>query len=70
MDQAFVTLATNDTYSLGALVWAHSLRDVKTSRKLVIMITRQVTQRMRSVLSCNRSHLYEQLTHCFRHILV
>lgn len=47
MNEAFVTLATNDTYSLGALVWAHSLREVNTTKKLVIMITNEVTQSMR-----------------------
>ncbi|XP_013784729.1 glycogenin-1-like [Limulus polyphemus] len=50
-DQAFVTLATNDTYCLGALVLAHSLRKVATSRKLVVLITSGVTTHMRSLLA-------------------
>lgn len=46
-DQAFVTLATNDTYAVGALVQAHSLRNVGTTRRLVVMITDGVTQGVR-----------------------
>ena len=37
--QAWVTLATNDSYALGALVLAASLRHSGTSRKIVIMVT-------------------------------
>lgn len=48
--QAFVTLATNDAYCLGALVLAHSLRRVNTSRQLVIMVTDAVSPSMRSQL--------------------
>lgn len=54
-DQAWVTLATNDSYSLGALVLAQSLRRVGTSRKLVVMITPGVTPAMRYVTSINIS---------------
>jgi len=46
-NEAFVTLATNDTYSLGALVLANSLRRVGTSKKLVVMVTPGVSQGMR-----------------------
>ncbi|XP_072897664.1 glycogenin-1-like isoform X2 [Hemitrygon akajei] len=49
-DQAFVTLATNDLYGKGALVLGTSLRNHKTTRKLVILVTPQVTDNMRSVL--------------------
>lgn len=49
-DEAYVTLATDDTYSLGALVLAHSLKRVHTSRQLVILITSSVTTQMRSLL--------------------
>jgi len=41
--QAWVTLATNDSYSLGALVLAHALKRVGTTRKLVVMVTSGVT---------------------------
>ncbi|KAM4796470.1 glycogenin-2 isoform 2-T3 [Rhinophrynus dorsalis] len=50
-DQAFVTLGTNDIYCQGALVLGKSLRNQKTSRQLVIMITSQVTDKMRKVLN-------------------
>ncbi|KAM9296602.1 glycogenin-1-like [Gastrophryne carolinensis] len=49
-DQAFVTLATNDLYCQGALVLGRSLRNHKTSRRLAIMITSGVTDRMRGLL--------------------
>ena len=38
-DVAFVTLATNDHYALGAMVLAASLRRVGTRAKIVIMTT-------------------------------
>ena len=41
--EAFVTLATNDGYALGALVVAQSLRKVATQRQLVVMISRNVS---------------------------
>lgn len=50
-DQAFVTLCTNDIYSQGALVLGKSLRNHETSRKLVVMITSQVSSRMRAILA-------------------
>ncbi|KAM4030600.1 glycogenin-1-like isoform 2-T5 [Anomaloglossus baeobatrachus] len=50
-DQAFVTLCTNDIYCQGALVLGKSLRNHETSRKLVVMITSQVSGRMRAILS-------------------
>jgi len=46
-DQAFVTLATNDVYSIGALVLGQSLRKVGTTRKLVVMVTRGVSEEMK-----------------------
>lgn len=47
MAEAFVTLATNDRYCIGALVVAASLRSVKTSRSIVCMITPGVSDNMR-----------------------
>ncbi|VDP98192.1 unnamed protein product [Trichobilharzia regenti] len=44
MCEAFVTLTTNDEYACGALVWAYSLREVKTTKKLVCMATKQVSK--------------------------
>ncbi|XP_013921804.1 PREDICTED: glycogenin-1-like [Thamnophis sirtalis] len=49
-DQAFVTLATNDFYCHGALVLGQSLRNHKTSRRLAILITPQVSREMRAAL--------------------
>ncbi|XP_033334373.2 glycogenin 1 isoform X1 [Megalopta genalis] len=48
---AWVTLATNDAYSLGALVLAHSLRRVGTKYELAVLITPGVTDVMREKLS-------------------
>ncbi|XP_041675864.1 glycogenin-1-like isoform X1 [Drosophila eugracilis] len=47
---AWVTLTTNDTYSLGALVLAHSLKRVKTAHQLAILVTPTVSQSMRDRL--------------------
>jgi glycogenin glucosyltransferase len=51
MAEAFVSLATNDGYAKGALVLGQSLRENKTSKKLVLMITNDVTQATRDQLS-------------------
>ncbi|CAB3386977.1 Hypothetical predicted protein, partial [Cloeon dipterum] len=48
--QAWVTLATNDSYSLGALVLAHSLKRVGSTRRLVVMVTSGVTMVMQDQL--------------------
>jgi glycogenin len=47
---AWVTLATNDSYSLGALVVASSLRRVGTQHQLAVLITPGVTEPMRNRL--------------------
>ena len=47
MDQAYVTLATNDSYAIGALVLGHSLRNSGTTRSLVVMVTDEVTDTFR-----------------------
>ncbi|EEB16143.1 hypothetical protein Phum_PHUM407280 [Pediculus humanus corporis] len=47
---AWVTLATNDSYSLGALVLAHSLKKSNTCHKLAVLITPAVSQPMREQL--------------------
>lgn len=44
---AWVTLATNDSYSLGALVVAYSLKRVSTAHQLAVMITPGVSEAMR-----------------------
>ncbi|XP_078218536.1 glycogenin-2 isoform X5 [Callithrix jacchus] len=50
-DQAFVTLATNDIYCQGALVLGQSLRRHRLTRKLVVLITPQVSSLLRAILS-------------------
>ncbi|XP_057352209.1 glycogenin-2-like isoform X4 [Manis pentadactyla] len=50
-DQAFVTLATNDVYCQGALVLGQSLRNHTATRKLVVLITPQVSSLLRVILS-------------------
>ncbi|XP_047424598.1 glycogenin-1b isoform X3 [Mugil cephalus] len=49
-DQAFVTLATNDSYARGAMVLGKSLLNHNTSKKLVALIGPQVSEPCRSVL--------------------
>jgi glycogenin glucosyltransferase len=45
--EAFVTLATNDGYALGALVVAQSLRKVGTQHPLVVLISKNVSDLIR-----------------------
>lgn len=49
-NEAFVTLATNDTYVVGSLVLGESLRRVGTQKKLVVMITKEVSEAFRNNL--------------------
>ncbi|XP_038288557.1 glycogenin-1 isoform X1 [Canis lupus baileyi] len=49
-DQAFVTLTTNDAYAKGALVLGSSLKQHRTTRKLAVLATPQVSDSMRKVL--------------------
>ena len=46
----YVTLATNDTYCLGALVMCQSLRDVGTSEDIVALVTDEVSFKMRELM--------------------
>lgn len=43
-DEAFVTLATNDSYAKGAMVLGQSLRNHNTTRKLVALIGPHVAE--------------------------
>jgi len=52
LKQAFVTLATQDNYAVGAIVLGHSLRRVATTRQLAVMITSSITERLREELCC------------------
>ncbi|XP_058471857.1 glycogenin-1-like [Solea solea] len=49
-DQAFVTLATNDSYAKGAMVLGQSLRNHNTSKKLVVLVGPHVAEPCREVL--------------------
>uniref|UniRef100_A0A668V787 glycogenin glucosyltransferase n=2 Tax=Oreochromis aureus TaxID=47969 RepID=A0A668V787_OREAU len=49
-DQAFVTLATNDSYAKGAMVLGQSLRSHNTTRKLVAFVGPHVAEPCRDVL--------------------
>ncbi|BHF58038.1 Glycogenin-1 [Sparganum proliferum] len=48
--ETFVTLTTNDTYSIGALVLGHSLRLVNTKKELTVLITEGVPHSFRHLL--------------------
>ena len=43
-DEAFVSLVTNNGYANGALVLGYSLRRVNTTRKLVLLVTKEVLE--------------------------
>lgn len=47
LEEAYVTLATNDSYCKGALVLGHSLKQTKTSRNLVVIIGPMVSKSIR-----------------------
>ncbi|KAM3871148.1 glycogenin-1-like [Diretmus argenteus] len=49
-DQAFVTLATNDSYAKGAMVLGQSLRNHNATKKLVVLIGPHVAEPCRTVL--------------------
>eukprot|EP00092_Neocalanus_flemingeri_P039683 GFUD01043215.1.p1 GENE.GFUD01043215.1~~GFUD01043215.1.p1 ORF type:complete len:333 (+),score=90.51 GFUD01043215.1:50-1048(+) len=49
--EAWVTLATNDDYAVGALTLAASLKRVETSKKLVIIITNTVSENVKKTLN-------------------
>jgi glycogenin glucosyltransferase len=48
--EAFVTLATTDGYALGALVLAESIRQVGTTRNLVVLISNHLSDFIRLLL--------------------
>ena len=48
--EAWVTLVTNDNYAVGALTLAASLKRVKSTRKLAIMITNTVSDNVKNTL--------------------
>ncbi|CAF1311275.1 unnamed protein product [Rotaria sordida] len=61
--EAFVTLVTNDSYALGALVLAKSIQSVGTQRKLVALISNNLSAPLREILekTFNEVILVEEL---------
>jgi len=55
--QAYVSLALNDTYANAALVLGDSIRDTNTNRKLVLLITGNVSEQMR----CHLRKIWDNL---------
>lgn len=49
-NESFVTLATNDSYSLGALTLAESLKNANTTRQLTVLITNEVSSNLQTLL--------------------
>jgi len=49
--EAYVTLATNDNYAIGALALAQSLKSVNTNRSLNIMLTKEVSESLRVLIA-------------------
>ncbi|CAH0770932.1 unnamed protein product [Bemisia tabaci] len=56
---AWVTLTTNDSYALGALVLAASLKRVGTKHELAILVTPGVSQAMKAQLRAAFNHVEE-----------
>ncbi|XP_068732763.1 glycogenin-1-like isoform X1 [Montipora capricornis] len=56
-DEAFVSLVTNNSYANGALVLGYSLRRVNTTRKLVLLVAREVLEPTRERLARVWDHL-------------
>ena len=54
--EAYVTIAKDDQFACGALVLAHSLKDVHTTRSLVCLVTPIVSSHVRWV--CLYCHIY------------
>ncbi|ESO08120.1 hypothetical protein HELRODRAFT_75443, partial [Helobdella robusta] len=50
---AYVTMATNDVYAVGALVLAETLRQTNTQQDLVIMITNDVSEELQALLKAS-----------------
>lgn len=59
MSEAWVTLTTNDSYSVGALTLAASLKRVGTTRQLVCMVTNGVGEGMLNCLKQKFDHVVQ-----------
>uniref|UniRef100_A0A1A8IG03 glycogenin glucosyltransferase n=1 Tax=Nothobranchius kuhntae TaxID=321403 RepID=A0A1A8IG03_NOTKU len=58
-DQAFVTLATNDSYAKGALVLGQSLRNHNTTKKLVVLVGPHLAEPCRKALASIFDEVFE-----------
>ncbi|CDQ67554.1 unnamed protein product [Oncorhynchus mykiss] len=56
-NQAFVTLATTDSYCMGALVVGQCLRRHRTTRQTVVMVSTNVSSQARAALG----HVFDQV---------
>ena len=45
-----MTLATNDSYAVGALTLAQSLKRVNTTKQLCVLLTEEVSEEVKNVL--------------------
>lgn len=54
---AYVTLATNDVYAVGALVLGETLIQTKTPYDTVVLITNEVTEPLRNLLEKIYDHV-------------
>ncbi|CAH8521180.1 unnamed protein product [Dicrocoelium dendriticum] len=57
--ETYVTLATCDTYCVGALVLGASLRQVQTAKQLTIMVTANVNEKWRQILRNTYDNIVE-----------
>ena len=51
MGESFVTLLTNDGYAIGAIVLARSIRESGSSKAISVLVTDNVSKRVREKLS-------------------
>lgn len=58
--EAFVTLATTDSYCMGAIVVARSLRRHGTTRSIAVMVTPDVSEQSRWVMHPFFSNMFPQ----------
>lgn len=49
--EAYVTLVATDSYAAGALVLAHRLRDLGSSKEIVCLVTSNISSRVQDILS-------------------
>ena len=69
--EAFVTLATNDAYALGALTLAQSIQQVGTKRNLVVLISNHLSDLIRLVFcSIEKKNEFSSLEKSFHEVIL